>query len=634
MATGTLGGFLQRLCKAMAAETLASLSDRELIERFLASHDEVSFHALLRRHGSMVLRVCRRALSDERDVEDAFQATFLVLARNADAIRKRASLSSWLHGVAHRVALDARKANVRRRKHEAQAAARAVPLTDEVGWKELRAVLDEELIKLPDRLRAPLVLCYLEGLTQDEAAARLGRSKSTFRRNLERGRELLGVRLTRRGVTLSAALFTLLLSECAVPAALAASTTEAAVGLAAGKAVTALTSARALILTQGFVQPALSAKVKAVCVALAAVLAGFGGAAVPNENGPGVRSPVLRREPSQQLPAREKPVQTDRERIVEIKGQLHFPEAGQPPGGSVRVGGGFELQLFWLDWSEAEELRRQAKKLDGAEVVLTGRLKPPRSDYVALGYSGTVTVKTLQRVAPVSGRDPPQVDERKPAKRIEFRHPVLILHGEVQTELKLAREQVSKIRDVMRDVDARSNKEDVALANALQPGEPAEAAHRLIMERNKALREALPEILTDAQALRLRQLERQWAHMSAFQDSENVKLLGLTNEQRGKVRTIVAEAREFRPLVQDGRVIAFDYHEADKAAVQQILGLLTAEQKKTWRDITGEPFDVDSLRVSDLFPNLFPLARPLPPGRMRPPVLPPRPSDPDVERDR
>src|SRR5262249_25492247 len=190
-------------------------------ERFLASHEEAAFRALLQRHGAMILRVCRRTLSDEQDVEDVFQATFLVLAREARTIRKQESLASWLHGVAHRLALNAQKAGVRRRKHEAQAANRAdsAPLTDEVGWGELRRVLDEELVKLPDQQRAPLVLCYLEGLTQDEAAARLGQSKSTFRRNLERGRERLGVRLTRRGVTLSAALFALLLSECAVSAA-------------------------------------------------------------------------------------------------------------------------------------------------------------------------------------------------------------------------------------------------------------------------------------------------------------------------------------------------------------------------------------------------------------------------------
>src|SRR5262249_38360606 len=163
-------------------------------------------------HGRMVLRVCRRVLHQEQDVEDAFQVTFLVLAREARTIRKQGSLASWLHGVAYRAALKARAGAGRRRERAAEGAARPAALPDEVCWKELRAVLDEELARLPERLRAPLVLCYLEGLTQDEAAQHLGQSKSTCRRNLERGRELLGSRLARRGVTLSAALFAPLLS--------------------------------------------------------------------------------------------------------------------------------------------------------------------------------------------------------------------------------------------------------------------------------------------------------------------------------------------------------------------------------------------------------------------------------------
>jgi RNA polymerase sigma factor (sigma-70 family) len=524
MAPATLGGFLQRLRKAMAAESLASRSDRELIKRFLADHDGASFHALLCRHGPMVLRVCRRALSDEQDVEDAFQATFLVLARDAHAIRKRESLASWLHGVAHRVALDARKAHVRRRKHEAQAAVSAdsLPSMDEVGWKELRCVLDEELVRLPDRLRAPLVLCYLEGLTQDEAAARLGQSKSTFRRNLERGRELLGARLTRRGVTLSAAVFALLLSECAasaVPPALVTSTTEAAVSLAAGKAVAALASARALALAWGLAHPALSAKVKVVCVLVfATVLAGFGGAAARRDNDPIAPTP--------------------------------------PP-------------------AERQEIAKDTT------------IDPPAA----------------------------QVDGPKPDKRIEFRHPLLILRAEVQMELKLTQEQVRKIRDTVRDIDARANVNAAPVqpiqqipVQPLPPGQPAEAVDRLIAEKITALREVLPELLADVQAVRFLQLEKLVVGAAAFQEPENVKLLALTDEQRAKVQSIIAQAREV-PQQQDGRVVDFDYQKADKAAVQQILELLTADQKQTWRDVTGEEFDVGSLRSANHFP---------PPGSGRP----------------
>jgi RNA polymerase sigma factor (sigma-70 family) len=281
MGTAPVNGFLQRLRQAMAAETLSAFPDSELIDRFLANHEEAAFQALLHRHGPMVLRVCRRTLSDEHDVEDAFQASFLALASQARTLRKRESLASWLHCIAYHIALDACKSRKRRRKHEAVAAVpdRTPALADDVAWKELRSILDEELASLPERLSAPLVLCYLEGLTQDEAAARLGQSKSSFRRNLERARKLLGNRLTRRGITLSAALFAPLLSDCAasaaVPAVLAAATTEAAVAYAAGKAVAALATARALALAKGLVQPLVSAKIKCVCaLLLAAVVAG------------------------------------------------------------------------------------------------------------------------------------------------------------------------------------------------------------------------------------------------------------------------------------------------------------------------------------------------------------------------
>ncbi len=192
------------------------LSDCQLIERFVSNGDEAAFHAILSRHGPMAYRVCRRVLSDEQDAEDAFQATFLILARRAASIRKRASLGCWLHGVAHQVSLRLRNSSHRRRGREIRAARRD-EMTDpeSVSWREVRTVLDEELLRLPERLRAPLVLCYLEGLTQDEAAEQLGRAKSTLRRQLERGRELLGLRLARRGVALSAGLAAALISDSA-----------------------------------------------------------------------------------------------------------------------------------------------------------------------------------------------------------------------------------------------------------------------------------------------------------------------------------------------------------------------------------------------------------------------------------
>jgi RNA polymerase sigma factor (sigma-70 family) len=226
MSTATLGGFLARLQDALASGDLASCPDGELLERFLATRDEAAFTALLRRHGPMVYRVCRRVLPVEQDAEDAFQATFLVLAGKAGTVRKRPSLASWLHGVAYRIALEALDEAVRHRRHEARAgqAARPAPAADDVTWKEVRAVLDEELARLPGRLQGPLVLCLLEGQTQDEAARQLGLSLSTCRRDLERGRALLAAGLSRRGLSLSAALLPPLLStgvaEARLPALL------------------------------------------------------------------------------------------------------------------------------------------------------------------------------------------------------------------------------------------------------------------------------------------------------------------------------------------------------------------------------------------------------------------------------
>jgi RNA polymerase sigma factor (sigma-70 family) len=278
MPMATLPGFLQRLKQMMAAEALASYSDHELLHGFLTTRDEAAFRALLSRHGPMVFRVCRAILPSDQDAEDTFQASFLVLARKAGVIRKRASLASWLHGVAYRIALEARAGAARRRKHEAQAgkAIRPVAFPDETTWKELRSLLDEQLHRLPERLRAPLVMCFLEGLTQDEAARQLGQSKATLRRNLERGRELLAVRLSRRGFTLSAALCVPLLTggtaSAAPPPGVFVSTIEAEARIVAGKATGAAVSAKVAALTKGALKTMLLTKLKGAAAVLLAVI--------------------------------------------------------------------------------------------------------------------------------------------------------------------------------------------------------------------------------------------------------------------------------------------------------------------------------------------------------------------------
>jgi RNA polymerase sigma factor (sigma-70 family) len=222
---------LRHLRGLAAAHGPALPADRELVQRFTSGADADAFAALLSRHGPMALRVCRRVLHNLQDAEDAFQATFLVLARKASTLRRQESVGNWLYGVAYRVALNARAAAARRRAHESRTAAdtSADPLT-EISVREAQALLDEELARLPAKYRAPLVLCCLEGLARDEAARQLGWPAGTLKSRLERGRQLLRGRLTRRGLTLPAAFGAALLgrdlAQAELPAALARTTLQ------------------------------------------------------------------------------------------------------------------------------------------------------------------------------------------------------------------------------------------------------------------------------------------------------------------------------------------------------------------------------------------------------------------------
>lgn len=208
------------------AEDLARLPDAEL----LARGDEAAFAALVTRHGPAVLGTCRRILGHVQDAEDAAQAVFLVLAKNRRRVCNPAVLAAWLHGVAVRVS---RKALGRRRKAEPLPEIPASESPDAVTWADARRVIDAALAELPEALRVPLVLCYLEGLTRDEAAGRLGSSLDTFRGRLERGRAKLRALLERRGFPLAAGLLAVLLES---PASAAPAWITATAAAAAGAA--------------------------------------------------------------------------------------------------------------------------------------------------------------------------------------------------------------------------------------------------------------------------------------------------------------------------------------------------------------------------------------------------------------
>jgi RNA polymerase sigma factor (sigma-70 family) len=233
----------------------------------------------------MVRGVCQRIPHNPRDAEDAFQATFLVLVRKSGSLARPELLANWLYGVAHRTALNARAEAARRRACGRPVVDRPVKVTAEVDWHHLRPVLDEEVNRLPDRYRVPFVLCYLEGMTNDEASRHLGCPKGTILSRLARARERLRARLARRGLTLSAGFFAAALTEkiasAALPAALADSTTKAAIQFAAGKAATGgAVSAKAAALTTEVLRAMSRAKLKAVGALVLLLGLVIGGAAL------------------------------------------------------------------------------------------------------------------------------------------------------------------------------------------------------------------------------------------------------------------------------------------------------------------------------------------------------------------
>jgi RNA polymerase sigma factor (sigma-70 family) len=232
------GGVAMIDCAAVAEEA----ADRQLLDRFALERDGAAFEALVQRYGAMVLGVCQRLLDNAHDAEDAFQATFLVLVRKAGSIARPELLGNWLYGVACRVAKKARSVAVRRRIHERQAA--VMPSSEpspDVSRGELRGLLDQELGQLPEKYRAPLVLCYLQGLTNEQAARRLGWPAGSISYRLSRARELLRARLARRKEGLTSGAFATLLAggafQSAVPAPLADQTVQAGVALVHGQAV-------------------------------------------------------------------------------------------------------------------------------------------------------------------------------------------------------------------------------------------------------------------------------------------------------------------------------------------------------------------------------------------------------------
>jgi RNA polymerase sigma factor (sigma-70 family) len=292
MRAGTKRALFRPIDQLFRTGTAVGLSDAQLLERFVVCHDEAAesaFSVLMERHGPMVLAVCRRVLNDPHAAQDAFQATFLVLVRKAGSIRKRESIADWLYGVALRVSAHARADAARRRSVER----RTMP-TSLDAYEAPPPDIDvrDEVEHLPRDLRAVVVLCYLEGLTHEQAAHRLGWPVGTVRSRLARARDRLRADLTRRGIAPDAALLPLLVFRASsLPEGLIDTTVKAAILLAARDAGEAgLVSASAVALTEGVLRTMLISKLKIIgslVLAAGAISSGVGLYAYQPQPSPG-----------------------------------------------------------------------------------------------------------------------------------------------------------------------------------------------------------------------------------------------------------------------------------------------------------------------------------------------------------
>jgi RNA polymerase sigma factor (sigma-70 family) len=352
---------LDCLRKAVRPEG-AGLTDGQLLRHYVTRRDEAAFAVLVRRHGSMVLALCRRMLRHAEDAEDAFQATFVILARKGHRIASLQMIGGWLHGVAYRVALDVRRRAARRQAKEHQVKDMPHPpaLPEEMS-QDLLGVLDRELARLPDKYRLPVVLCELEGRSRKEAARQLGLPEGTLSSRLATARKTLARRMAGYGAAVTAAsLGTLFASEAVaacVPASLLSSTVRAAGGVY---------PASVAALAEGVLKAMLLAKIKPTALVLVVVAClGLGGgalryAAAGAEPGPKTnRPPAAARADKDDLEtlrleveALRVSLQATRERVKALEAEVHDQKA-------VQASQGTNLQLMGDLRLLTTELRRK-----------------------------------------------------------------------------------------------------------------------------------------------------------------------------------------------------------------------------------------------------------------------------------
>jgi len=491
------------------------LNDRQLLHAFSSQGNGEAFAILIERHGKMVLGVCRRVLGNVHDAEDAFQATFLVLARKAGSVVPREQVGNWLHGVALRTALEARTRRARRRGREMQVKDMPHPTASpEVNWDALHRLLDRELGRLPMKYRSAIILCDLEGRSRKEAARQLGLAEGTLSSRLATGRQMLARRLLRHGPIVPVAGLTSALAAQATAAsvrsALVSATARAALVAGGGQAATDLFSAQVVSLSQGVLKTMFLHRLKVLTVLLVGMVLG----------GVGVGAGIL----------------PGKSQVV----------AGEPPAPLA--------QAARLARAEPEE------PLDGG----------------------------------------------------------MLLDEQVQKELRLSANQVRRLKEAAANSDKRNEGvrkeiQQIEKRIAQLQKEAQDLGTKIAADRDHALRDAAPGILSARALLRLRQIQRQ-AHSpdQLLKDPRVQRLLKLDDEQMMNIDkalkdssgnlvnvystsrlTLTQPFQEIDLGVGLGRgtdQFFFVDSELNPKALAKVMEVLTEEQRRALRSWLGEPY--------------------------------------------
>jgi len=383
MASGPLNGVFRHVRGVARAHWADETSDGQLLERFICRREDAAFEALVLRHGPMVLGVCRRVLRRVHDAEDAFQATFLVLARKASGIRRRELVGNWLYGTAYRAALEAKAARRRVREAQVSLMPETEVIDDDADWRELRPILDRELNRLPDKYRVAVVLCDLEGGTRRDVARQLGIPEGTLSGRLTTARRLLAKRLARLGPVLSGGVLGGVLSTEAamagVPSLLVQSTVKAASLFVVRDTVTAgAATAKVVALTEGVMKSMLLTKIKFVTAAVivAGLLASGAGAglglrparAADSQPSPGQKKtdapkPVIKPDDDpgsanmdKRIAVLEMQIRVLTEALEDLRG-VAKPATDQRPAAKAQI------KIFKLRHADAEEIAKTLQQL-------------------------------------------------------------------------------------------------------------------------------------------------------------------------------------------------------------------------------------------------------------------------------